>query len=281
MALKNMTIGFIGAGNMGEALISGLLSAGLSKPDQLFCADVRPERLQELQKHLGIQTRTDNIEVIRRADIIIFAVKPQSMEAVLKETAGGLDGSKVIISIAAGVPLATIAAHAAQPLRLVRAMPNVCVAVRAGATAIAAGPHARSEDLDLAAAIFGSVGRCIVVGAEHLLDGVTGLSGSGPAYVFLMIDALADAGVKVGLARKEALLLAAQTLLGAAQMHLSTGIHPGQLKDMVTSPAGTTIAALHALERGKLRATLMDAVEAATERARALGGAVRKVDGKN
>lgn len=281
MALKNMTIGFIGAGNMGEALIGGLLSSGLSRPDQLFCADVRPERLQELQKRLGIQIRNDNLEVIRRADIVIFAVKPQSMEAVLKETAGGLDGSKVIISIAAGVPLAAIAAHTAQPLRLIRAMPNVCVAVKAGATAIAAGPHARSEDIDLAAAIFGSVGRCIVVDAEHLLDGVTGLSGSGPAYVFLMIDALADAGVKVGLARKEALLLAAQTLLGAAQMHLSTGTHPGQLKDMVTSPAGTTIAALHALERGKLRATLIDAVEAATERARALGGTARKVDGKS
>jgi len=120
-----------------------------------------------------------------------------------------------------------------------------------------------------------------VVGAEHLLDGVTGLSGSGPAYVFLMIDALADAGVKVGLARKEALLLAAQTLLGAARMHLETGTHPGQLKDMVTSPAGTTIAALHALERGKLRATLIDAVEAATERARALGGTIPKAGGNS
>ncbi|MBI5062100.1 MAG: pyrroline-5-carboxylate reductase [Desulfatitalea sp.] len=271
MALENMTIGFIGAGNMGEALINGLLGAGLCQPDRLFCADVRAERLRDLEKRFGIQTRKENLEVIRKADIVLYAVKPQGMAAVLQETAGGLDESKVIISIAAGVPLATLSACSAQPLRLVRAMPNVCVAVKAGATAIVGGPHTRKEDLDLAAAIFNSVGRCIVVTAEHLLDGVTGLSGSGPAYVFMVIEALADGGVKTGLTRPEALLLAAQTVLGAARMQLETGTHPGQLKDMVTSPAGTTIAALHALEKGGLRATLIDAVEAATERARQLG----------
>jgi pyrroline-5-carboxylate reductase len=273
MAQENMTIGFIGAGNMAEALISGLLTAGLCRPDRLFCADVRAERLQDLERRFGIQTRPDNLEVIRRADIVLYAVKPQTMPAVLKETAAGLDGAKVIISIAAGVPLATLSAYSSQPLRLVRAMPNVCVAVKAGATAIVGGPHARKEDLDLAAAIFNSVGRCIVVGAEHLLDGVTGLSASGPAYIFMVIEALADGGVKTGLTRPEALMLAAQTVMGAARMQLETGMHPGQLKDMVTSPAGTTIAALHALEKGRLRATLIDAVEAATERARQLGAA--------
>ncbi len=271
MALENKTIGFIGAGNMGEALISGLLGAGLCQPERVVCADVRAERRQELEKRFGIQSRQSNLEVVRQADIVIYAVKPQTMTAALEQTAPGLDGTKVIISFVAGVPLATLAGYCAQPLRLIRAMPNVCVSVKAGATAIVGGPHAKPADLDLAAAIFNSVGRCIVVNAEHLLDGVTGLSGSGPAYIFMVIEALADGGVKAGLSRSEAQLLAAQTVLGAARMQLETGAHPGVLKDMVTSPAGTTIAALHALEKGRLRATLIDAVEAATERARQLG----------
>jgi pyrroline-5-carboxylate reductase len=276
MALENMTIGFIGAGNMAEALIGAVLDAGLCPPDRVICADVRAERLRELSQRFGLRTCADNIEAIRQADVVLYAVKPQSMAAVLQETAKGLDGSKVIISIAAGVPLATLSAYAPQPLRIVRAMPNVCVAVKAGATAIVGGPHARKEDLALAAAIFNAVGRCIVLSAEHLLDGVTGLSGSGPAYVFMVIEALADGGVKAGLTRAEALLLASQTVMGAARMQLETGTHPAQLKDMVTSPAGTTIAALHALEKGGLRATLIDAVEAATERARQLGAMAGK-----
>jgi pyrroline-5-carboxylate reductase len=273
MALKNRTVGFIGAGNMAEALMRGLLEAGLCQPDRLLCADVRAERLQDLAKRLGVQTSQENLEVTRRADIVLYAVKPQNMATVLQETAPGLDGAKVVISIAAGVTLATMAACSSQPLRLVRAMPNVCVSVKAGATAIVGGPHARAEDLDLAAAIFNAVGRCMVLGNERLLDGVTGLSGSGPAYVFMVIEALADGGVKTGLTRPEALLLAAQTVMGAARLHLETGMHPAQLKDMVTSPAGTTIAALHALEKGGLRGTLIDAVEAAAERARQLGAA--------
>jgi len=280
MALENMTIGLIGAGNMAEALIGGVLDAGLCPPNRVICADVRAERLRELAQRFGLRTCADNLEAIRQADVVLYAVKPQSMAAVLQETAGGIDGSKVVISIAAGVPLATIAAYAPQPLRIVRAMPNVCVAVKAGATAIVGGPHARKEDLALAAAIFNAVGRCIVVSSEHLLDGVTGLSGSGPAYVFMVIEALADGGVKAGLTRAEALLLAAQTVMGAARMQLETGTHPAQLKDMVTSPAGTTIAALHALEKGGLRATLIDAVEAATERARQLGALAGKAGKK-
>ena len=273
--LQGQHIGFIGAGNMGEALIKGLLRSGLSTPGQLFCSDAREDRRAELQATYAIRTVADNVELARQCDVIVYAVKPQTMGAVVKETAAALDGNKVIISIAAGVPLKAIAALAKQPLRLVRAMPNVCVSVEAGATAVAPGEHAQKADLELAQAIFNSVGRCIIVQSEHLLDGVTGLSGSGPAYVFVMLDALADAGVKVGLARNEALLLAAQTLMGAAKLHLDTQMHPGQLRDLVTSPGGTTIAGLHALERGGVRASLMNAVETAALRAKELGEAVR------
>jgi len=273
--LHGKHIGFIGAGSMGEALIKGLLRSKLSTPDQLFCSDAREERRAELQSTYAIRTVADNIDLVRQCDVIIYAVKPQNMGTVIKETAAALDDSKVIISIAAGVPLKAIAALAGQPLRLVRAMPNVCVSVEAGATAVAPGEHAQKGDLELAQAIFNSVGRCIIVQAEHLLDAVTGLSGSGPAYVFVILDALADAGVKVGLARNEALLLAAQTLMGAAKLHLDTEMHPGQLRDLVTSPGGTTIAGLHALERGGVRASLMDAVETAALRAKELGEAVR------
>lgn len=269
--LLNNTIGFIGAGNMAEALMRGLLNAGLSKSEQLICSDIRAERCDELKKLLGVQTSRDNLEVIRKADIILYAVKPQTMDAVLKETVGALDASKVVISIVAGVSLSSIAALSKRSLRLLRAMPNVCVSVQEGATAIAAGAHARDEDMQLAITIFNAVGRCLQVAGEHLLDAVTGLSASGPAYVFLMIEALADGGVRMGLGRKESLLLAAQTLLGAAKMHLETDTHPGRLKDMVTSPGGTTIAGLHALEKAGLRGTLMDAVAAATIRATELG----------
>jgi pyrroline-5-carboxylate reductase len=269
--LQNKVVGFIGAGNMAEALINGMLDAGLIGPDHLFCSDVNVERLRELHQRRGVQIGGDNLEVVRKADIIIYAVKPQVMDEVLKQTVPGLDRSKLVISIAAGVPLSAISDRSNEPLRLIRAMPNICVSVKAGATAIAPGNHARAEDLNLAQTVFNSVGRCVSVRSEHLLNAVTGLSGSGPAYVFLMMDALADAGVKNGLARTEALLLAAQTVLGAAQMQLERNIHPAQLKDMVTSPGGTTIAGLHALEKGGLRGIVMDAVEAAVQRAIELG----------
>jgi pyrroline-5-carboxylate reductase len=269
--LNDKTIGFIGSGNMGEALIHGLLSSKLSKPDHIICSDVRTERLQELGQRFGIRTTDDNHAVIQQCDIVIYAVKPQIIAEVIKETAVDLNLDKVVISIAAGVTLAAIESLIKKDLRLIRAMPNVCVAVKEGATAIAAGAHCKKEDIDLAMAIFNSVGRCVFLKENDLMDAVTGLSGSGPAYIFMMVDALADAGVKVGLARKEALLLASQTVLGAAKMILETKLHPGQLKDMVTSPGGTSIAGLHTLEKGSLRTTLIDAVEAATIRSRELG----------
>jgi pyrroline-5-carboxylate reductase len=274
--LQDKIVGFIGAGNMAEALINGILDAGLVAPDHLFCSDVNTARLRELQQRRGVLISGDNLEVVLKSGLVIYAVKPQVMDEVLKQTVPGLDRSKLVISIAAGVPLSSISARSNEPLRLIRAMPNICVSVKAGATAIAPGHHAHDEDLNLARTVFNSVGRCVVVQSEHLLDAVTGLSGSGPAYVFLIMEALADAGVKNGLARSEALLLAAQTLLGAAQMQLECNIHPAQLKDMVTSPGGTTIAGLHALEKRGLRGIVMDAVEAATQRSRELG----KMDGR-
>jgi pyrroline-5-carboxylate reductase len=279
--LSNKTIGFIGAGNMAETLMGGLIGSDRSQPDHLICSDVRTARLDELADRYGVRTTKDNKAVIDAADIVIFAVKPQIIGSVLKETADSLDPSKLIISIAAGVPLAAIEKALRKELRLIRAMPNVCVAVEAGATAITASAGVKSEDVEMARMVFQSVGRCIVLKEDHLMDAVTGLSGSGPAYIFLILDALSDAGVKMGLFREDARELAAQTVLGAAKMLLETGLNPGQLKDMVTSPGGTTIAGLHALEQGGLRATLIDAVEAATLRSEALGDImIKKIDGE-
>jgi pyrroline-5-carboxylate reductase len=223
-----------------------------------------------------VATTTDNIEVVRTSDIIIYAVKPQIIAKVLKETADFLDMRKLIISIAAGVPLAAIESVLNKDLRLIRVMPNVAVAVREGATAVAAGAHASQDDVKLAMAIFDSVGKSIFLKENDLMDAITGLSGSGPAYIFMIVDALADAGVKVGLSRQDALFLASQTILGAAKLLQETGAHPGQLKDSVTSPGGTAIAGLHTLEKGGLRTTLINAVEAATNRSKELGETVIK-----
>ena len=274
--LNDKTIGLIGAGNMANALIDGLLRSGTTKAENIICSDANQNQLDSVQKKFNVATTTDNIEVIHKADIIVYAIKPQIMATVLKETAAHLDMSKLIISIAAGVPLAAIKSLLQKDLRLIRVMPNVAVAVREGATAVAAGDHATKEDVKLAMTIFDSVGKSIFLKENYLMDAVTGLSGSGPAYIFMIVDALADAGVKVGLSRKDAQLLASQTILGAAKLLLETEAHPGQLKDSVTSPGGTTIVGIHTLERGGLRTTLMDAVEAATNRSKELGEAMIK-----
>jgi pyrroline-5-carboxylate reductase len=231
---------------------------------------VRPERLKAIREKYGVKTTSHNAEVVKQSEIIILSVKPQIMKQVVDEIAKHLDLSKLIISIAAGVPLDAIESCARKDLKLIRVMPNICVSVREGASAIAGGKHALKEDLMTAKTIFDSVGKSIFI-EEYLLDAVTGLSGSGPAYIFLIIDALADAGVKVGLSRDDALILAPQTVLGAAKMLIETGEHPGKLKDMVTSPGGTAIAGLHTLEEGGLRTTLINAVEVATQRAKILG----------
>ncbi len=268
--LRNKQVGFVGSGNMGEALIRGLLHGHLCRPDQILCSDVRAEKLKWIRDQYGVKGTSHNPEVIKQSNIIILAIKPQIMKPVVSEIAKYLDFSKLVISIAAGVSLDAIESCAMRELKLIRVMPNICVSVREGVSAIAAGKHAQKEDLMTAKTIFDSVGKSLFID-EYLLDAVTGLSGSGPAYIFLIIDALADAGVKVGLSRDDALILASHTVLGAAKMMIETGEHPGKLKDLVTSPGGTAIAGLHTLEEGGMRTTLINAVEVATQRSRVLG----------
>ena len=264
------TLGFIGAGNMAGALIRGLLHSGTVTADRVIASDVSPERLAHLEKLHGIRTMSDNHALIRESDVIVLAVKPQAMDKVLGQVARDVEPRHLVVSVAAGVPVGAIEGKLPAGTRLVRAMPNTAAIVLEGATAIAAGTHATDADIAVARAIFEAVGRVVVLD-ESLLDAVTGLSGSGPAYVMVMIEALADGGVKVGLHRDTALLLAAQTVYGSAKLLLETGEHPGRLKDQVTSPGGTAIAGLHTLEAGGLRRTLIDAVEAATKRAAELG----------
>ena len=268
--LKNRQVGFVGAGNMGEALIKGLLNGHLCRPEQIMCSDIRPERLKTIKEAYGVKTTSSNSDVVKHSDIVILAVKPQILKQVVVDIGKYFEPSKLVISIAAGVAMESIEYCAKQELKLIRVMPNICVSVGEGISAIAAGKHATKEDLSVAKAIFDSAGKSLFI-EEYLLDAVTGLSGSGPAYIFLIIDALADAGVKVGLARSDALLLASQTVLGSAKMLIETGEHPGRLKDSVTSPGGTSIAGLHALEEGGVRTTLIKAVEVATQRSKVLG----------
>ncbi len=273
--LKDRKIGVIGTGNMGEALISGLIYSRSSIPDNIICSDIRKDKLKSIKGAYGVVTTSNNLDVVRASEIVIYAIKPQIMASILKETAASLDMSKVIISIAAGVPLAAIESCLNKDLRVIRVMPNIAASVKEGAAAIAAGRHVLKDDLKIAKAIFDSVGKSVII-EEELMDTITGLSGSGPAYIFLIVDALADAGVKMGLAREDALFLSSQTVLGAAKLLIETKEHPGKLKDRVTSPGGTAIAALHTLEQGGLRTTLINAVEVATKRSKELGEMMMK-----
>jgi pyrroline-5-carboxylate reductase len=268
--LTGRHIGFLGAGAMAGALINGLLHSKSVSPEQIRASDVKDARLSELSGRYGITTTTDNAALVAWSDVLVIAVKPQIVDRVLPAVAEALRDDTVVVSIAAGVPIEVFEAALGPHARVVRSMPNTAAIALAGATAISAGTHASEADMAVAEALFEAVGRCAVLD-ESLLDAVTGLSGSGPAYIMLMIEALADGGVKVGLGRDTALMLAAQTVYGAAKLQLETGEHPGRLKDMVTSPGGTAIAGLHTLESGGLRRTLIDAVEAAARRASELG----------
>jgi pyrroline-5-carboxylate reductase len=270
MALRKKKLAILGSGNMGEALVKGLLRAGKVPPESLVCTDERAERREELQKRYGVHVSGDNRAAVAGADIVVIAVKPQVIDAVLEAIAPAVDAKKLVISIAAGVPIAALARKLGAGVRIIRTMPNTPALVGAGATALARGPHATEQDLEQALALFEAVGVAVVV-EEHHLDAVTGLSGSGPAFVFMAIEALADGGVKVGLARPVAMALAAQAVMGSAKLVLETGEHPGRLKDQVTSPGGTSIAGVHALEQHGFRAALIAAVEAATRRSRELG----------
>lgn len=262
-------IAVIGGGRMAEALVSGVLSAQLCRPEHIRVTDPDVARLDHLKKQYGIEASGTNRDAVLWADIVVLAVKPQVVDAVLNEI-GTVLTERLVISVIAGVPISRILDASGPHTHVIRTMPNTPAMIGEGMTALAIGPDVLAAEVTAARNIFESVGKVVPV-EERLMDAVTGLSGSGPAYVFLLIEALADGGVKMGLPRDTAGLLAAQTVLGAARMVLETGQHPARLKDQVTSPGGTTIAGLHRLEQGSLRAVLIDAVEAATKRSQELG----------
>ncbi len=264
---KNLAI--IGAGAMGSALVRGLIQSGKLKADQIIASDVDEERLKQLQP-FGVQTTNDNKLAVQQSDVALLCVKPQVMDEVLAEISPAVDPKKhCVISIAAGIPISRLESALPEGTPVVRVMPNTPAQVLAGASAIALGTNATELHRQIAHEIFSAVGLVIDV-PEKLIDAVTALSGSGPAYVFVFAEALADAGVNLGLPRAVALKLAAQTLLGAAKMLLETGKHPAELKDMVTSPGGTTIAALSVLERKAFRGAIIEAVAVAHQRAKEL-----------
>ena len=267
---SRLTIGFLGAGKMATALAKGFVRAGLVTPKQVLASDPSEAAGDAFAKETGAKTTGSNLEVVQFAEIIILAVKPQIVGDALEEVRGHWSEKHLLISIAAGVPLAKLEAQLPPDSRVIRVMPNTPALVGASASAFALGKSARAEDGELAQKLLSAVGVAFPL-KESLLDAVTGLSGSGPAYVYLVIEALSDGGVAAGLPREVATRLAAQTVLGSAKMVLETGLHPGALKDMVASPGGTTIEGLHELEKGKLRATLMSAVRAAAEKSKKLG----------
>jgi pyrroline-5-carboxylate reductase len=261
---------FLGGGNMAEALIKGLISGLGVDPQQVIATDILPERRQYLHATYGIATSDDNCHAVQASQVIVLAVKPQTIPTVLKTIAPVIQNDKLVISIAAGIPLQTLQQALGAQSRVVRVMPNTPALVLSGAAGISPGGAATAQDIAMVERIFNAVGRAVVV-SDDMMDAVTGLSGSGPAFVFALIEGLSDGGVLAGLPRQLATVLAAQTVLGAAKMVLETGKHPGELKDMVTSPAGTTIAGMQALESGGLRGLMMEAVRRATERSAALG----------
>jgi pyrroline-5-carboxylate reductase len=263
-------LGFLGSGNMAEALVRGVIAKKLWPQDHLIASDVSPSRLTHFDTELGVATTADNREVVSRSDLIIVATKPAQVSEVLSGVADVTSPDKLIVSIAAGVTLATIQPLLGKGVPVIRAMPNAPALVLAGMSCLSAGTSADESHLAEALKLFSGVGEALVVEEAHL-DAVTALSGSGPAYLFVVIEALSDAGVRAGLPRKVAEKLSAQTVLGAAKMVLETGRHPGELKDMVASPAGTTIEGLAVLETRGIRGALIEAVDAAYKRSRQLG----------
>ncbi len=259
---------------MATALVKGMLRSGIATVESISASDPLSEARTALQSSTNVAGFDSNLEVAERSDVLVLAVKPQSMRQVLHELRPAVTPGHLVVSIAAGITIDAIDERLGRSGRLVRVMPNTPALLGEGASAYAMGPRTVPEDEAIVKGCLESVGRAVRV-PESLLDAVTGLSGSGPAFVYLMIEALSDGGVRVGLPRDVATLLAAQTVLGAAMMVRDTGEHPAALKDQVASPGGTTIAGLHALERGGLRAALMDAVEAATNRSAELAALAR------
>jgi pyrroline-5-carboxylate reductase len=264
--MHNKKIGIIGVGNMGEAILRGLSHKGIT---EIVVSEKRSERREYIKKAYMVTAAVGNRELASQADVIIFAIKPQELKGVLQEIASVLESSTLLISIVAGASLAAIAAILGREVRLIRAMPNIAALILESATALAAGGGATAADIEVAETIFNALGRTVVI-PETLMDAVTGMSGSGPAYVCLFIEALADGGVRMGLARKDALALAIQTVLGTARLLAEQGEHPAHLKDRVASPGGTTIAGIAELEAKGFRGAVMEAVASATRRSKEL-----------
>ncbi len=263
-------LAFIGGGNMGSALIKGVLKAGLLDPSRILVSDISEERLGFLSGEYGVRTFNSNKEVVNNSDVIILAVKPQVMSVVLQDIRDVIGDEHLLVSIMAGVKLASISSVLGKEVPMIRVMPNTPALVLEGASAIACGSKATGEHRELALSIFSAVGEVVEV-EEKLLDAVTGLSGSGPAYILLVIEALTDGGVMAGLPRPVASRLAIQTTLGAAKLMAETSLHSAALKDQITSPGGTTIYGLEVLESGGARGLLMRAVQAAARRSEELG----------
>ncbi len=271
---KALRWGFLGAGRMASALVKGMIRAGVATPDRIAASDPIPAARDELGRDAGIAVYPTNRPVLEAADVVVLAVKPQSMAGVLAEIAPALAPRHLVVSIAAGVSIGTMADALGASTRIVRVMPNTPALLGEGASAFALGPEATDADAEAVQRFLDSVGRAVRV-PESQLDAVTGLSGSGPAFVYMIIEALSDGGVRAGLPRDVATTLAAQTVLGAARMVLETKLHPGALKDQVTSPGGTTIAGVQVLERQALRGALIDAVDAASRRSAELAAVAR------
>lgn len=269
--LDNRIIGFIGGGNMAEAILKGLLAGGGLKASSIMVAEPLAQRREFLVSKYAVAATENGREVVSRADIVILAIKPQMAPNVLSNLAPAITADKLVISIMAGIPTTFIEEKLSCELRVVRVMPNTAALIQAAATAICPGSAASEADLQTAHEIFSRIGT-VVTTSEKLMDAVTGLSGSGPGYVYSFIEALSDAGVKNGLTRDVSLQLAVQTVLGAARMVSETGEHPALLREKVTSPGGTTIAGLHTLENGRFHGLIMDAVDSATIRSRELSG---------
>jgi pyrroline-5-carboxylate reductase len=265
-----LTIGFLGAGKMATALARGLVHADLVNPDQIIASDPIDTARSAFGKEVGARATASNLEAAKFANVLVLAVKPDQVAGVLKDIRAQITEKHLICSIAAGVTLARLEGGLGDGARVIRVMPNTPALVGASATAYALGKNARAEDGRLAQKLFSAVGIAFQL-KESLLDAVTGLSGSGPAYVYLVIEALSDGGVAAGLPRDVATKLAAQTVFGSAKMILETGEHTGALKDMVTSPGGTTIEGIHELEKAGVRGALMNAVRAAAEKSKRLG----------
>ena len=265
-------LAILGTGRMGEALLGGLLRSQWATPDQVWCTVRTPERAKSLADEYGVRADTDSAAAAADADVVIIAVKPQNIRVLLDEIAGAVSPGQTVISVAAGVPTSTIEEILADGVPVVRVMSNVPVLVDEAMSVIAPGRHAGEEHVAIADRILGHVGRVVHLGEEHL-DSVTALSGSGPAYFFLLAEAMIDAGILLGLSRDVSTELIVQTMVGSAKMLRDTGRHPVELRESVTSPGGTTISAIRVLEEQRVRAAFLNAIEAAKRRSEELAGA--------